>query len=310
MLFSNRVCADRSILPRGIFGLSIRVASILIALSPAAVAWKWPDGDIVAGFAQPQLDSNSIGIAVSPDSQSPIYPLESGELIFHSPESGRPSFSSVPSALGNFVIIEHSNNLRSVYANMQHHFTTSSRVESDTAIGIAGENASIDDIGYHIIVLDHLRNSIVNPLALLPAIEEQGILALFSASLKYDKRTIALPFGSIMEIPLGKANLTLQTYTRSSSNSFSAANALPLLGGSIVWNGAREVFEYSHIAVENGEWVIPSLGPLAIHTLGYGNVITVPLSIKPGRNRLSITLWSPGQDNGPYNFTLIGIPGL
>lgn len=151
------------------------LAALLVVLvgAPAGVgAWEWPLASfrIDAGFGQ--LRNGNVTTAVWLSAQEPaVSAAHPGEVIFTRVENG--SGAASPHGYGNFVVLEHEDGLRSVYANMGAVTTradpTVSQGDTLGTVGVSGF-AYGDQLGFHLI--DEELGQLVNPFLILPSLED------------------------------------------------------------------------------------------------------------------------------------------
>ncbi len=173
--------ADRSRAPAvrlrgsGAAVVSIAVAALLAMLTaaPAGVAaWEWPLASfrIDAGFGQ--LRNGNVTTAVWLSAQEPaVQAAHPGEVIFTRVEGAAGKGS--PHGYGNFVVLEHEDGLRSVYANMgavsSMDDSTASQGATLGTVGVSGF-AYGDQLGFHLI--DEELGQLVNPFLILPSLDD------------------------------------------------------------------------------------------------------------------------------------------
>lgn len=181
------------------------VATILLALlAQQALAWQWPVEVpvITRTFGQDAGGYLLRGIEFGGGAQ-PVFPIESGVVVVSrpDPDPGRPG---QPTGLGTYLVIEHEQGFRSVYAHLEAGSLppVGREVDVETVIATVGESGLIDRRALRLMIIDLESGEYVNPMLLLPDLEDRFrpvITAVFARApgSRYDLgRTTTLPPGS------------------------------------------------------------------------------------------------------------------
>lgn len=141
------------------------------ALVFSAFAYQWPVRNLLltATFGESRWDHYHSGIDLGGGEQ-PVFPVEAGEIIYYYEEHEHPD--SLPAGYGSFVVMEHEQGIRSVYAHLKPGTlaTDSGLVLTDTPIGLIGESGGSFGKHLHLEIIDQDLDQIINPLVPLPGI--------------------------------------------------------------------------------------------------------------------------------------------
>lgn len=145
----------------------------LILRCTGTFAWDWPvlDGEVVTVFGA--NGGKSLGIQIAGSAQD-VLAAEAGEVIFAA--DGSDCLQCLPSVLGSFVVVHHERGFRTVYGHLAEIAETigdSNAVSSGSRIGVLGQSGGALGMRLHFQVVDSRRGVVVNPLLLLPALQDQ-----------------------------------------------------------------------------------------------------------------------------------------
>jgi len=182
---------------------AVRVLVAAILFSAGAVAlpgWQWPvpEPAISRTFGQDAGGYLLRGVELTGGAQ-PVFPVEAGVVVVsHRARSG------VPSGLGSFVVVEHDQAFRSIYAHLDAAVLpeVGQRVDVDAQIGTVGESGLVPGRALRLYVIDLETGSYVNPLLLLPDLADtvapavEAVYARDAASLYDLGQASTLPPGS------------------------------------------------------------------------------------------------------------------
>ncbi|MBN2552878.1 MAG: M23 family metallopeptidase [Spirochaetales bacterium] len=136
-------------------------------------AFEWPVDRIVltSTFAEHRGDHFHAGIDLGGGEQ-PIYPISAGELVF-SYREGR-DYSSLPTGLGNFLVLQHQGGVRSLYAHLAAGSMDPERRIHDRSrpLGTIGSSGYSSGKHLHLTIIDTEMGTIINPLLLLPPLPD------------------------------------------------------------------------------------------------------------------------------------------
>ena len=139
----------------------------------AAFAFQWPvDSKILtATFGESRWDHFHTGIDIGGGAQE-VRPVDSGEVIFYS-DSGR-SQRALSYGLGTFVVVEHEQGIRSLYAHLESSGVDDlpASVDEKTVLGRIGDSGASLGKHLHLEIIDVELGSYVNPLVVLPSLRD------------------------------------------------------------------------------------------------------------------------------------------
>lgn len=181
----------------------LAVAQVLIMVVAAVApmeAWQWPVPvpAISRTFGQDAGGYLMRGMEFAAGAQ-PVYPVEAGVVV----AAHEATDAGLPSGLGSYVVIEHDQGFRSIYAHLEAEFLPGigQRVSAETQIGVVGESGLVAGRALRLYIIDLESGEYVNPVLLLPDLEDAvspSIRAVYarSADALYDLRqTRSLPAG-------------------------------------------------------------------------------------------------------------------
>lgn len=142
---------------------------IFLAVNGILAAFQWPVDNpvITATFGENRSEHFHNGIDIGGGAQ-PVSAIKAGEIIFQFNENSR--YDNIPTGLGNFIVIEHEQEYRSVYAHLEESSMVSDSLNitaSDT-IGVIGNSGRSYGKHLHFSVIDNKIGQIINPLLVLP----------------------------------------------------------------------------------------------------------------------------------------------
>ena len=136
-------------------------------------AFEWPVDRVVltSTFAENRGDHFHAGVDLGGGEQ-PIYPISAGELVF-SYREGR-DYSSLPTGLGNFLVLQHQGGVRSLYAHLAAGSMDPERRIYDRSrpLGTIGSSGYSSGKHLHLTIIDTEMSTIINPLLLLPPLPD------------------------------------------------------------------------------------------------------------------------------------------
>ena len=182
----------------------------LIVTSAVLGAWQWPvdDFSIDVSFAEPRDGGLTPGLQIVAGAD-PVRPAAEGELVFAMDAAA--GSSRIPHGLGSFVVLQHEGGFRSLYAHLQrdHGLRMREFAESDTlgAVGLSGF-AGGNTLGFRII--DAERDAYVNPMILLPELEDGTAPRITDVVLTRGQSTYSVSPGA--RVPTGPARLRARIY--------------------------------------------------------------------------------------------------
>ena len=150
-------------------GRFLLVFIALSAWSGAAFGFDWPVEKkvLTATFGENRWNHFHDGIDIGGGEQA-VHPTEAGEILFTFEEGAESR--DLPTGLGSFVVIDHDNGYRSLYAHLKLGSVPVDKtaVSPDDVIGYVGDTG--DSLGKHLHfgIVDRTQNEMVNPLTVLP----------------------------------------------------------------------------------------------------------------------------------------------
>ena len=135
-------------------------------------SYSWPvdNVDLTATFCENRGDHLHTGVDIGGGEQQ-VSPIAAGKVIFRYIEG---DYSSIPTGLGNFVVVEHAGRIRSVYCHLRAGTVKEDPdvVDTDDILGVSGNSGSSYGSHLHLAVIDVESASFLNPLSVLPIIED------------------------------------------------------------------------------------------------------------------------------------------
>ena len=135
------------------------------------LSYQWPVRNIVltATFGESRWTHFHDGVDLGGGEQD-IFPIDEGEVLFRFEEKHKPG--AIPSGLGSFIVLEHNQRIRSLYAHLKADtmITSSDRVSKEDVIGTVGETGGSYGKHLHLSVIDSDYKQIINPLVVMPSL--------------------------------------------------------------------------------------------------------------------------------------------
>jgi hypothetical protein len=136
-------------------------------------AIDWPVDEIVltSTFGEHRGDHFHAGIDLGGGEQ-PIYPISPGEVVFYYREGE--DYTSVPTGLGNFLVLQHQGGIQSLYAHLAEGSMDTKRRKYDRsrALGTVGSSGYSSGTHLHLTLIDTEMSTVINPLLLLPPLAD------------------------------------------------------------------------------------------------------------------------------------------
>ena len=194
--------------------------AFLVLLAIPLLAYQWPvSGPVVVGtFAQNSFGGFLRGISIV--GRSPVVqPVERGELVFY---STGPGGAGVPSVLGEFAVIEHQGNLRSVYGHLALDKELSEGgktfFEAHDELGSVGDSGIAEGAQLFLSVRDLELEQTVNPCLILPPLEDRTRPVIRNATLKSGNTEVTLPPQG--GLPAGQWEISMDIFDEASVRYF------------------------------------------------------------------------------------------
>jgi hypothetical protein len=181
---------------------------LAVLLSLAAVtAFEWPEDTVTnASFSAPfgHLRGNTIAGSLLFARPAPVHTSDSGLVlaIVREPESGSDRFYST---LGNMVIVDHQDDLLTVYGNLEtiDLNPAATAVVTTTSIGRSGASAwEAAPVGLEFQVIDVLHSRMINPRVLMPRLNDEPVQRVIGISAESKNREVTR-IGAASRFPAG-----------------------------------------------------------------------------------------------------------
>lgn len=190
-----------------------RIGRLLVGALCAVLvlgAWKWPveEFSIDLGFGAPADGAMSPGLELVAEA-GPVSAAAEGELVFaFDAEDHR---GAIPHGLGSFLVLEHEGGFRSLYAHLDRE-PGDATVEfaEEAPVGVVGRTgfSGGNTLGFRII--DSERGAYVNPMILLPELEDGTAPRIEDVRLSRGSASVAVGPGA--SLPQGPARLSALVY--------------------------------------------------------------------------------------------------
>jgi hypothetical protein len=189
--------------------IAVAAAGISALLGATALfALDWPLGPprIAATFGTPAKGRLVTGIALAAD-DALVHSADDGELSFALEEGKNPT--GLPSALGSFVIVDHPKDLAGLYAHLAPGSVSDylKVVKSGSILGKTGSSGWTEGPGLLFQVFDRREGQWVNPLLVLPPLNDDKAPVLRSLALVRNGRTYVLDKAA--SVPQGTYSITV-----------------------------------------------------------------------------------------------------
>jgi hypothetical protein len=137
----------------------------------AALEWPLAPTRIAATFGTPARGRFVMGVAIAAEDEL-VRSMDSGDLAFSFEEGRHPS--GLPSALGSFAIVEHARGLAAVYSHLAPGSLSTylNTVKTGTILGKTGSSGWVEGMGTLFQIFDRREGRWVNPLVLMPPVDD------------------------------------------------------------------------------------------------------------------------------------------
>lgn len=212
---------------------------IMAVVSLTLIGWRWPvpTPQPTATFGQPDRGGLHTGIRLAGGAQ-PAYPVDEGEVVFvFRGDAASPRRGAAPATLGTALVAEHARGFRSVYAHLDPASVPigSTAVFPDVPLGLAGDSGLTMNRGLLFTIIDARGSALVNPLLLLPGLDDPVPPSIDEIRLVSDGRSRQIRTG--VEVEPG----TYELHT--------------LVADRFWWNQSPPIMPYAVAAYLNGETV-------------------------------------------------------
>lgn len=275
-----------------------------VAIAGSAWGWQWPvpDPAVTRSFAQDAGGYLLRGIELGGGAQ-PVFPVEAGVVVAaHANEPG------LASALGAFVVVEHEQAFRSVYAHLDAEMLprVGQVVTVETPIGTVGESGLVDARVLRLSIIDLESGAFVNPMLLLPDLPDRtpprvGAVYAREADSLYD-------LTRRRSIPPGTYELTAAITDRMGARA--GVDVAPY--GVRVFAGGQAVLAFTadRLVVEPGRTVVEPGGFSARELYATGGLLRLgEVTIPPGQTPLEIVVVDFAGNESIWDVDLTGVTG-
>ncbi len=279
------------------------VFGLLVAAAASSMAWQWPTktGSPSVAFGQSSGGAYSRGMELIGEVQ-PVYPITAGTVIFV-----RGSRDVALSQLGTMVVVEHDRGFRSFYGHLEEGTTPEpgTVVTEATQIGLVGETGTAGRPTLFFSILDTEAGAYVNPLLLLPVVED--VIAPTVISVLAQSETSLYDLSAASSLSAGKYLLFVECEDRwvRAGELVTPYSVVVLVDGQehMVITHDRIVFSDGYPRVEPG----PPVPHDGLHIGGRGYV-TGPFTVPIGRTLIEVVVSDFAGNDSSVVFEVIGIP--
>jgi len=184
---------------------------IYLLLSFTVNALEWPVEKIIltATFGESRQDHFHTGIDLGGGEQT-IFPISPGEVVFAYEK--RSDYSSLPVALGNFVVLQHQEGIRSIYCHLKDDTLKRSLTEFNLQdpLGTVGDSGHSHGKHLHLSLIDSEMKTIINPLLVLPPLTDRQAPVIRRLFMKGEGDLVDLREGD--EIKTGEVHILAEIY--------------------------------------------------------------------------------------------------
>ncbi len=217
-------------------------SAFLFTAPLSGIDWPLGNPELLSTFGSNEGSHFSVGVRVTGAEKS-VRPVEDGEVVFYWDEEQKKH--TLPCGLGNVIVMEHSNELKTIYGHLEDAGTGADPEYVKSArdvLGRIGNSGWTFGNNLFFAVFDSEFNQFVNPLLILPSTPDSQSPQIRRAALQYGDTTIFLQDG--IRVSPGEYQLTAEIFDVSDHarvwNSRAPFTILVYLNGS---EAARIVFE-------------------------------------------------------------------
>jgi len=183
---------------------------LLVAVAGIGIAWQWPTEtfSVSVTFGQSHEGVFARGMELTAGVQ-PVYPVTAGTVIYVRDFNG-----DLPSQLGTTIVVEHDRGFRSFYGHLEQGSTPEpgTVVTESTRIGVVGGTGTAGHPTLFFSILDREAGVYVNPLLLLPALED--LVAPTVISVLAQNETSLYDLGGGVTLPAGDYSFLVECQDR------------------------------------------------------------------------------------------------
>ena len=197
-----------------------RLAIFLFGFSSIMMAYQWPVEDfiLIKTFGDGLEGNFSCGVFLGGGPQD-VAAVEDGDVIFIQDQDE--GLSDLPSGLGNFVVLEHERSLVSLYANLYSlngELLSGGSLKGGEPLGTIANTGEPSGVAFYLEMMDREFNRIVNPLRLLPLLEDSIFPVIENVEVVMEERFFLTEEGR--EVSSGEGELFAILYDPSQFHPF------------------------------------------------------------------------------------------
>ncbi len=146
------------------------VLFVFILFPCFSLEWPSEEQDFAILFGQKHIACKTFSKGIIFEHVKTVRASEHGKHLINIDED----YSAFPSSLGNAIIFIHEDGLQTIYGNLKdtNLFSSRNKTEASTAIGQSGDSGWCEDEALIFQVVDTKKQVFINPLLLLPAVED------------------------------------------------------------------------------------------------------------------------------------------
>ena len=184
---------------------------IYLLLSFTVNALEWPVEKVIltATFAESRQDHFHTGIDLGGGEQT-IFPISPGEVVFAYEK--RSDYSSLPVGLGNFVVLQHQESIRSIYCHLKDDTLKRSLTEFSLQdpLGTIGDSGHSQGKHLHLSLIDSEMKTIINPFLVLPPLTDRQAPVIRRLFMKGEEDLVEIREGD--ELKTGEVHILAEIY--------------------------------------------------------------------------------------------------
>ncbi|MFP4362288.1 MAG: M23 family metallopeptidase [Spirochaetia bacterium] len=269
--------------------------------------FQWPTQGrvITATFGESRWDHFHSGIDLGGGRQN-IYAVDEGEVVYYYEEDQR--YNPIPTGLGNFLVLQHQRGIQSLYAHLYQGSleTNIFDIASGDVIGLTGASGYSIGTHLHLTFYNIQSQSSINPLLLLPEMEDTVPPEIHSASLIQDEQELSMTDN--MSVRAGSYGLKLHV----SDQSHAVQYYLPMAPYSIeVYLNGTEVIgvSFETITENNGELTLGENSNRTFDNFYYEmDVFNLgEINLIPGENRVEFVAGDRAGNSSAQSFIVSAV---
>jgi hypothetical protein len=179
-------------------GAILLLLGLLSAGPLAAFDWPVKKAVISATFGENRGDHFHVGIDLAGGEQE-VLPIAPGEVVFSFEEGEDPL--AMPVGLGNFLVLQHQDGVRSIYGHLQKGSMDRSarKLDGSKPLGRVGETGYSVGKHLHLAIIDSEMRSLINPLLVLPPLKDRQAPVIREILLRPGGELLPLKNGALVK---------------------------------------------------------------------------------------------------------------